>query len=106
MNQAIAAARSAVNATYANPWHANGNGPERYTTDVKPTSYRGCLIYQRVAGSFDVVENGVCLTQRAGLRGAKKAIDLMLDDAHSFEARRMREYRVSARMLEAQQVAA
>lgn len=92
--------------TYRNPWHANGHGPAEYATNARPTRYRGCLIYQRVPGGFDVVENGVCLAQRAGLRGAKKAIDRMLDEAYSFEAKRMREYRVSARQLEAQQVAA
>ena len=95
-----------MSTSYANPWHANGLGPERYTTDVKPTSYRGCLIYQRVPGCWDVVENGVCLTQRAGLRGAQKAVDTMLDDAHRPEAVEMRRHRVSARMLEAQQAAA
>ena len=81
--------------TYANPWHnplATQYGPAEYRTEVSPTQYRGCLIYQRIAGSWDVVRDGVCLTQRAGFSGAKAAIDNMLDNPADYWAERMLGY--------------
>lgn len=65
-------------ATYKNSFY----NPEvkysevEFTTDTRPVEYKGFLIYQRVKGLvFDVVENGICIIQCAGLNGAKKAID-------------------------------
>lgn len=66
-------------ASYANPWHdpsASKYGPAEYETDVTPMEYRGYLIYERIPGQcWDVVLDGVCMTQRAGLRGAKQYVD-------------------------------
>jgi hypothetical protein len=69
-------------ATYSNPWHRdgarNGSGPAAYETSAKPTEYRGFLVYERVKGHvWDVVRDGACVTQRAGLNGAREAIDAM-----------------------------
>jgi hypothetical protein len=63
---------------YLNPWHkpeASHYGPKMYETDVEPVKYLGYLIYQRVHGAvWDVVKDGKCITQRAGLNGAKQAV--------------------------------
>jgi len=62
-------------AKYKNPWHDGINsGPAYFETDIKPIKYRDFLIYHRIA--YDVVKDGVCLTQMAGLSGAKSRIDL------------------------------
>lgn len=65
--------------TYRNPWHnpAHPNqGPRVYETDAQPIEYGGYLIYQRIPGVvWDVVRDGVCVTQRAGLSGAKSFIE-------------------------------
>lgn len=66
--------------TYRNPWHRADErmyGEPTYRTSVKPTMYRGYAIYHRIA--FDVVKNGCCVGQYAGLSGAKRFIDLILD---------------------------
>ena len=45
-------------------------------TDAKPIEYKGYLIYERIKGvCFDIVKNGVCVCMRAGINGAKSAID-------------------------------
>lgn len=65
---------------YRNPWHkTNGDcGPALYKTEAEPMKYRGFLIYERIKGVvWDVVKDGECVTQRAGLNGAKEAIDQM-----------------------------
>ena len=79
-------------ATYKNPWHILGKqrggkstayGPPEYQTYATPTEYKGYLIYERIPGSvWDVVKDGVCVTQRAGLGGAKQAIDGRLNAAY------------------------
>lgn len=81
-------------ATYLNPWHDPRviDSKPIFTTDVKPTEYRGLLIFHRLPGSFEVVKAGVCLTQRAGMSGACRAIDLLLDEPGHWEAERMAEY--------------
>lgn len=69
--------------TYTNPWHKLGRdyGPAEYSTNAKPESYRGHLIYQRITGHvWDVVKDGVCVTQLAGPRGAREAIDRILGE--------------------------
>ena len=55
-----------------------GYGPEFYTTDVTPKGYRGYLIYHRLMDVYDIVKDGVCVTQYAGPRGAREAIDRLL----------------------------
>lgn len=55
-------------------------GPEFYETDSVPVEHAGFLIYQRQELGypvFDVVKDGVCLTQRAGLEGAKRAAETL-----------------------------
>lgn len=67
-------------ATYRNPWHKTngGYGPAMYETSAKPVVYGGYEIFERVAGHvWDVVKDGVCITQRAGINGAKQAIDAL-----------------------------
>ena len=65
--------------TYSNPWHRPGQpqqGPREYSTDAKPIEYRGYQIFERIRGQcWDVVKDGTCVTQRAGLSGAKRFID-------------------------------
>lgn len=57
-------------------------GPVMYSTEVKPKEYKGHLIYERIAGSvWDVVKDGVCLTQRAGPNGARQYIDGLQEHA-------------------------
>lgn len=66
--------------TYKNPWHRKGHGPPKYRTESRPTKYRGHLIYQRIKGHvWDVVKDGACITQRAGMGGAKRAIDAITE---------------------------
>lgn len=69
-------------ARYLNPWHKphdNSYGPEFYSTEVTPTSYKGFSIYRRHEGCFDVVTDGAngpeCKTQRAGINGARAFIN-------------------------------
>ncbi|WP_033471254.1 hypothetical protein [Bordetella bronchiseptica] len=65
-------------ATYTNPWHKPHSlvfGPASFETDVKPIKYRAHLIYQRLPQCFDIVVDDVCVHQRAGINGAKAAID-------------------------------
>lgn len=67
--------------TYKNPWHKPRQpmyGPAHYRCDAAPIEYRGFQIYRRLPECFDVVKNGVCIHQRAGLNGAKRAIDALL----------------------------
>lgn len=68
-------------ATYTNPWHRPRQpmyGPAKFDTDAKPVEYRGHLIYQRLPQCFDVVRDGGCIAQRAGIRGARAAVDARL----------------------------
>jgi len=63
---------------YQNPWHdplKPYHGPECYHTAVEPEEYKGFLIYHRTPLVWDVVLDGVCVTQRAGINGARKYID-------------------------------
>jgi len=71
-----------MSARYENPWHDPTDRMSRshFETDIRPVKYRGYLIYHRIKSSsggdcYDVVKDDLCLTQRAGLNGAKKAID-------------------------------
>lgn len=66
--------------TYKNPWHKPAQptlyGPAEYTTNATPTEHKGFLIYERVAcGIWDIVKDGECKAQRAGMNGAIRWID-------------------------------
>lgn len=57
-----------------------------YCTEVEPAEYKGYLIYNRVdgygvrgRGVWDVVRNGVCVSQRAGPNGARQFIDSLAE---------------------------
>lgn len=66
---------------YRNPWHRPGRpeyGPAIYSTGATPIEYRGHLIYHRQTNVWDVVKDGACVTQCAGLGGAKRAVDAIL----------------------------
>jgi hypothetical protein len=68
-------------ATYRNPWHKplqSIYGPAHFECTAAPAEHRGFLIYRRLPNCFDVVKDGVCLHQRAGLRGAHNAIDALV----------------------------
>lgn len=69
--------------TYSNPWHKPHDpiyGPAYYSTDARSISYKGFLIYQRISGVvWDVVKDGACVTQRAGISGARRYIDGVMD---------------------------
>lgn len=70
-------------ASYTNHWHNPLNaiyGPAVYVTDAKPVLHAGCELYERIPGPvgrcvWDVVRDGVCIHQRAGLNGAKRAAE-------------------------------
>jgi hypothetical protein len=66
---------------YRNPWHDGLQyGPEFYETAAKPTEYRGFLIFNRFKGSWELVKDGVCLTQRAGKNGPRILADALCGD--------------------------
>jgi len=52
-----------------------GGDPEFYTTDARPIPYKGFLIYRRLPNCFDIVKDGICVGQYAGLSGARGVID-------------------------------
>lgn len=81
-------------AQYKNPWYiVGGLDPKVYQTEVKPIQYRGFFIYQRIKGiCFDVVKDGVCVAQHAGINGAKARIDTILDNPTDFLAIRSLSY--------------
>ena len=63
---------------YKNPWHIFGKleyGPAIYKNDGPVTRYGGYEIHHRQDQVWDVVKDGVCCTQRAGMNGAKSWID-------------------------------
>lgn len=53
-------------------------GPEIYETDAKPADYRGHQIFRRLPSCFDIVRDGSCISQCAGLNGAIRRIDTLL----------------------------
>jgi hypothetical protein len=71
---------------YKNPWHKPNNptyGPEYYKTDAKPREYKGYLIYNRIPGKpgrgcWDIVKDGICITQRAG--DTNHGLNSVIDD--------------------------
>lgn len=62
---------------YKNTWHNpnNRNSKEFFDTDAKPVYYKGYNIFRRLPECYDIVKDGVCIHQRAGLNGAKRTID-------------------------------
>ncbi|MCD7983390.1 MAG: hypothetical protein LUG19_03935 [Desulfovibrio sp.] len=67
---------------YKNPWYETlgrkglSFDPPVYRTNATPTEYKGYLIFERISKTcFDVVKDGVCVSQCAGLNGAKRRID-------------------------------
>lgn len=63
---------------YRNPWHRSGE-PEFYETTTKPVEYRGFQIFHRFGG-WELVKDGVCLTQRAGKNGPRNLADALCGD--------------------------
>ena len=81
-------------ATYRNPWHNAKNntyGPAVYETSAEPVQYGGYQLYMRVQGrpgacGVDVVREGVCVTQMAGMNGARRSVDRLNAAAESLAA--------------------
>lgn len=68
-------------ARYLSPWSPDPIGkPEYFETTVRPTNYRGFQIFHRMPKSFELVKDGVCLTQRAGGGALKSLVDALLGD--------------------------
>ena len=66
---------------YRNPW-SHHSEPEFFSTTVKPVEYRGFKIFNRLGGiSWELVKDGVCLTQRAGRNGPRNLVDALYGDA-------------------------
>lgn len=66
--------------TYTNPFyspHYQGSKPV-ITTSVKPDEYRGYLIFRIHKEHYDVVKDGVLVSQMAGPNGARMAVDALL----------------------------
>src|ERR1043165_624803 len=66
-------------AEYVNPWHdprRPNYGPVYFKTDAKTHEYAGCQIYKVSSIQFDVVKNGICLTQVGSMKVAQKYIDI------------------------------
>jgi len=72
--------------TYKNSFYTPKNPISRkeFSTEVTPIEYKNYLIFHRInpnspikdgAHVFDVVINGICIGQYAGLNGAKHFID-------------------------------
>ena len=76
--------------TYKNQWHRPSKpmyGPTEYNCESDPVEYRGYLIFHRINSTasiksgghvFDIVRDGVCLSQMAGPNGARRKIDLII----------------------------
>lgn len=66
-----------MSSAYRNPFHNKhyqGSKPVIETT-VKPDEYRGFLIFKHHDQHYDVVRDGVLVTQRAGPNGARSFCD-------------------------------
>ena len=63
--------------TYINPFHnANFTGSKPViATGVRPVEYGGHLIFKIAPQHYDVVKDGVLVTQRAGPNGARRFVD-------------------------------
>lgn len=66
---------------YLNPWSADpALRPEFFTTEAKPAAYRGFQIFRRLPKSYELVKDGVCLTQRAGGGTLRMLADALMGD--------------------------
>jgi HD superfamily phosphohydrolase YqeK len=67
--------------TYRNPWHKDTlvDKGSTFSTDKAPILHAGCEIYERIPHCFDVVKAGCCITQRAGMDGAKQCAEIVAD---------------------------
>lgn len=76
----------AAQATYLNPWWtAHSDAPREYQVRGNPTLYRGFELRNRIPGRVcDVVIAGVCVRQVVTIRGAKAAVDHILDGGDDF----------------------
>lgn len=63
---------------YANPW-AKPFEPQEYRRTVEPIDHAGAQIFRVCDKQYDVVKGGTCITQRAGLSGAKLAAESVAD---------------------------
>ena len=69
----------------AHPTGYTGYLGERREHSSPPVEYRGYLVYERAeqpgewGNVFDVVLNGKCVHQLAGINGARRHIDSVLD---------------------------
>lgn len=85
-------------AKYKNPWHSPKERSSKfenapfYETNVKPTEYRGFKIYHRHTEVWDVVRDGVCVSQRAGFNGAKRFIDQIHENKDNYFVQRSLSY--------------
>jgi hypothetical protein len=78
---------------YRNPWHDPAKawmGPEFFETDSAPFEYRGFQIFKRIVNSWELVKDGVCLTQRCGnagprFIGAQHVVDSLFGDARDWD---------------------
>ena len=79
-------AKQAKQATYLNPWWtAHSEDPREYQVRGNPTLYRGFELHNRIPGRVcDVVRSGVCIRQMVTVRGAKRAVDAILDGSDDF----------------------
>lgn len=68
--------------TYKNPFYsANLLGSEPViTTDVAPQEYRDHLIFKIHSARYDVVKDGVMVTQAAAPSGARRLVDGLISD--------------------------
>jgi hypothetical protein len=76
--------------SYKNPWYEPGGkyGPPVYTCEKRPMiTYRGVQIFKVWERRYDVVMNGVCITQRAGASNPRQLIDNILDGKDPFSER-------------------
>ncbi len=69
--------------SYTSNWRGDKGQPMNYTCETKPEEYRGYQLFTRIKGKpgnqvIDVVKDGVCVTQMAGLNGARQAVDQMV----------------------------
>lgn len=68
---------------YKNPWHNPRlihTGPQFYEPHPSSPTFEYCghQVIERIPRVWDVVKDGVCVTQRAGKNGAKQAIDAIM----------------------------
>lgn len=58
--------------------------PQYYEYSHAPVEYKDFIVIYNVKGSYDVVKNGVCISQRVTQRAAKAFIDTILTNPDGF----------------------